>query len=267
MEFIIHVEQFEKMIDNKIIGKPKLVNTKLNFRGKNNILVCDNNIELNNVVLDFNGNNSIVYLGSDLTNNFKLLIYNNSTVYMGRDIKFGDSVNLKALESQNIIIGDTCIIGDNVNIVTSEGYSIHDTISKKRINSSNSVYIGDHVFLGDNSYISHSVNIGSGAIVSSMSFIPPGFKLHSNTLYSGNPVKTVRKNVFFTNDYLGPYSIKESYDSNEYISDVFIYNFVNGETLSMNELEQVLLKLDVESRLDFIQKLFVRNKRKNRFHI
>ena len=31
MEFIIHVEQFEKMIDNKIIGIPKLVNTKINF--------------------------------------------------------------------------------------------------------------------------------------------------------------------------------------------------------------------------------------------
>jgi acetyltransferase-like isoleucine patch superfamily enzyme len=267
MEFIIHVEQFEKMIDNKIIGKPKLVNTKLNFRGKNNILVCDNNVELNNVVLDFNGNNSIVYLGSDLSNDFKLLIYNNSTVYMGKDIKFGVSVNLKALESHNIIIGDNCVIGDNVNIVTSEGYSIHDTNSKKRINFSNSVYIGDHVFLGDYAYVSNGVNIGSGAIVSNMSFIPPGFKLHSNTISSGNPIKTLRENVFFTNDYLGPYSIKESYDSREYISDVFIFNFANGETLSPKELEKVLLKLDVESRLDFIQKLFVRNKRKNRFFI
>ncbi len=265
MEFIIHVEQFEKMIDNKIIGIPKLVNTKINFRGKNNILVCDNNVELNNVVLDFNGNNSIVYLGSNLTNNFKLLIYNNSTVYMGRDIKLGDSVNLKVLESHNLIIGDDCVIGDNVTIVTSEGYSIHDATSKKRINFSNSVYIGDHVFLGDHSYVSQGVNIGSGAIVSNMSFIPPNFKLHSNTISSGNPIKTLKQNVFFTNDYLGPYSIKDSLDSKEYISDVFIFNFVNGETLSMNELEKVLLKLDVESRLDFIQKLFVRNKRKNRF--
>ena len=47
----------------------------------------------------------------------------------------------------------------------------------------------------------------------------------------------------------------------------FIYDFVSNETLSMENIDKILKSLPVEDRLEFIQKLFVRNKRKNRFSI
>ena len=72
MEYIINTTQFEQMKDNKIIGMPKLKDCELTFHGKNNILVCDNNIELEGATLDFNGNNSLVYLGSNVKKGFKL---------------------------------------------------------------------------------------------------------------------------------------------------------------------------------------------------
>ena len=48
---------------------------------------------------------------------------------------------------------------------------------------------------------------------------------------------------------------------------MFIYNVVNQETLSVNQIDKILSEMNVESRLEFIQKLFIRNKRKNRFSI
>ena len=267
MEFIKNTAQFEKMIDNKIIGMPELINTQINFRGKNNILFCDNNIKLENVILDFNGNNSIIYLSSNLGNDFKVEIYNNSFLFLGRDCKLGFSVKITVYESQNVFIGDDCIIGDNTCISTSNSYPIYDGITKKRINYSESVFIGDHVFLGNSSYISRGVYIGSGAIVRDCTFLEAYSKIPSNSLLSGNPAVIIQENVFFTDEFLGPYLNEDSLNSSDYRSDVFIYNFVNQETLNINYIDDILKDLTVEEKLEFIQKLFVRNKRKNRFAI
>lgn len=267
MEFIKYTSQFEKMIDNKIIGMPELINAEINFRGKNNILFCDNNIKLENVILDFNGNNSIVYLSSDLVNNFKVEIYNNSFLFLGKDIKLGSSIKISVHECQNVFIGDDCIIGDNAYISTSNSFPIYDGNTKERINYSKSVFIGDHVFLGNSSYISRGVYIGSGAIVGDCAFIPSYSKIPSNSLLSGNPAVIIRENVFFTDEFLGPYLNEDSLNSKDYRSDVFIYRLVHKETLDLNYIDDILKDLNVEEKLEFIQKLFVRNKRRNRFAI
>ena len=60
---------------------------------------------------------------------------------------------------------------------------------------------------------------------------------------------------------------EDSVNTQEYKSDVFIYEFVNQETLNLKQIDKILKELDVNSRIEFIQKLFVRNKRKNRFTI
>ena len=267
MEHIVNVTQFEKMKDNKIIGMPKLVDSHLIFNGKNNILVCDNNIVLNKVSLEFNGNNSIVYLGSNLKRDFKLRIFSNSTLFMGRDISSGLSLTINVFENQNVIIGDDCFIGDYIYISNADNYPIYTCDTKERINYSNSIYIGDHVYLGHKSYVSKGVKIGSGTIIDNASFIPSHAKIPSNTYLSGNPAKIIQNNVFFTKDFLGKYTTGDSVNSKNYKSDVFIYNVVNQETLSITQVDKILSDMNVESRLEFIQKLFIRNKRKNRFSI
>lgn len=267
MEYIINVTQFEQMKDNKIIGRPKLTDSVIIFNGKNNILVCDNNIELTKISLEFNGNNSIVYLGSDLRRDFKLRIFSNSTAYLGRDVNIGLSLGINVFENQNVIIGDDCFIGDHVYISNSDYYPIYTCDTKERINYSNSIFIGDHVYLGHKAFISKGVKIGSGTIVDNASFIPPNAKIPSNLYLSGNPAKIIKKNVFFTKDFLGKLTQEDTLNSKNYKSDVFIYNTDSQETISMDQIDKILKDLDVELRLEFIQKLFIRNKRKNRFCI
>lgn len=267
MEYIVNVTQFDQMKDNKIIGRPKLTDSVIVFHGKNNILVCDNNIELNNASLEFNGNNSVVYLGSHLRRGFKLRIFNNSTAFLGRDIDMGLSVGINVFENQNVIIGEDCFIGDYVFISNSDNYPIYTCDTKERINYSNSVYIGDHVYLGHKTYVSKGVKIGSGTIVDNSSLIPSNAKIPSNVYLSGNPAKLTKNGVFFTKDFLGKLTAEDSLNSKDYKSDVFIYNVVNQETLSIDKIDKILKDLDVESRLEFIRKLFIGNKRKNRFSI
>lgn len=266
METITNENQVGDLVDNKVIGSFKLTNSKINFVGRNNILVCDN-VNFLNAGLTFQGDNSLVYLRSDLGDSFRLLIYNNSSFYVGKNSLFGAGVNINVNESQNVIIGDDCIIGNQVRIFSSDYCSIFDCETKIRKNFSRSVYIGDHVWLGRFSYISRGVKIGSGAIIGDESFILPNSKVPSNTLSYGNPSRIVDKDVFFRKDFVASFRPDETLQSKDYKSDVFIFKFVEKKTLNINAIDKILSDLDVAERVEFIKKLFVKNKHNDRFYI
>lgn len=267
MEIIKNKDDIEKLSENQFIGNPKLNNTRIIFNGKNNLFVCDNNIQINNAILTFNGDNSIVYICSNLNNNFNLDIHHNSTVFIGKDVLMGHSIVFNVQENQNLIIGDDCMIGNHVNIYTSDYYPIYNTHDKKRINYSDSVYIGDHVWIGRFTYISKGNKIGSGSILGDKTVLPSYQKIKSNMFLSGNPPKIVKTDVFFIKDFLGNNKPDDTLNSQSYISDVFIYSVKNNETLDLNKIDKIIKELSVEDRLEFIQKLFIRNKRLNRFTI
>lgn len=267
MESVKNVKDAENLTENKIIGNFKLNNSKITFHGKNNVLVFDDNINIDNSNFSFNGDNSLVYIRSNLKNNFILDIFHNSTVFLGKDISLGNSIVFNVQEGQNLIIGDDCDIGHKTIIYASDHYPIYSIKDKKRINFSTSVFIGDHVWIGRFVLISKGNQIGSGSILTDETFLPANRKIESNTLVSGNPGKVIKKDVFFTKDFVGNNKPEDTLNSQNYISDVFIYRFTNQETLDLNKIDSILKKLPIDQRLEFIQKLFIRNKRINRFAI
>ena len=51
--------------NNRILGSnPNIINSKIVFKGSNNILFCEDNVTLKNSNLKFSGSDSIVYLSS-----------------------------------------------------------------------------------------------------------------------------------------------------------------------------------------------------------
>ncbi|MFM5882146.1 LbetaH domain-containing protein [Methanobrevibacter gottschalkii] len=268
MEYVKNINEIKNLKNNKIEGKPNLVNSTISFKGNNNILICEPNVKIVNSNLSFMGNNSIIYL-SDSKSDYvvTLVLYNDSTMYFGKNNVMYSPFNVVCQEAQNFIMGDECIIFSGVNIRTSDAHPIYDGNSKKRINFSQSVFIGDHVWIGQLTYISRGVKIGSGSIIGNTSFLPPLFEVSSNCYGFGNPFKIVNKNVFFTKDFVGNFKSDDTLNFSSYKSDVFLYNFVNKETLNLNEIDRIIKSLIVEERLHFIKELFVKNKRKNRFTI
>lgn len=268
MEVVKTLADIKLLNDNQIIGNPILNNTTITFRGKNNILFCENDVNLISSSLSFEGDNSLIYLSSSKFSYPLILVVNSdSTVFFGKDNSIFSPFNAGVQESQNLIIGDDGLIFSGVNIRTSDAHAIYNANSKDRINFSESVFIGDHVWLGHLAYISRGVHIGSGAIIGNKSFLSPNCKVSSNTYMLGNPAKVFEDNVFFTKDFVGRYKSDETLNFSSYKSNVYIYEFINKETLSFESIDKILKKLTVNDRLEFINKLFVRNKRKNRFSI
>lgn len=269
METVKSPGDIENLEKNRVDGNPEMHNSQITFNGANNVLYCEGNVKLNNAKFTFKGNNSIVYLSSAMNSqySFNLVIYNDSTFFIGREGNMSSPININIQENQNVIIGSEVTISSGVNIRTADIYPIYDNETKQRVNFAKSVYIGDHVWIGHLAYISRGAQIGSGAILENDSFVPHNARIPSNSIAVGNPVQIERTGVFYTNDFLAYNRPEASMETKDYKSDVYIYEFVNQETLGMDKIDQILKSLDVDSRLEFIQKLFVRNKRTNRFTI
>lgn len=268
MESVKSLVDINNLKENKIEGQPKLTNSTIIFKGKNNILYCENDVNIISSTISFEGDNSLIYLSSTKYNYpVVLVVYSDSTVFIGKDNSIFSPLNISVQEAQNLVIGDDCIISSGVNIRTSDAHPIYNCNTKKRINFSESIFIGDHVWLGHLAYISRGAHIGSGSIVSNDSFLPPLTEVPSNSYMIGNPARIIETDVFFTKDYAGRYRNDEILDSVDYKSNVYIYEYVEHETLSLHNIDNILKDLSVNERLEFIIKLFVKNKRKNRFVI
>lgn len=268
METIKNTEDIKNLVENKIIGEIELENSEIKFYGSNNILFCDSGIKIKKSHINFLGNNTIIYL-SYTEKDYVLEIYarHNSTVFIGKNNEIGVPLNINVQEAQNVIIGEDNVIGNDVFLRTIDTYPIYDANTGERINHSESIFIGDHVWIDHFNYISRGAKIGSGAIVGIHSFIPPMAVVKSNTYVIGNPARAIDVDVFFTKNFVGLFKEEDTVNNSIYESDVFIYDYVSNETLSMVNIDNILKDLPVDDRLEFVQKLFVRNKRKNRFAI
>ena len=268
MEVVNKENDIKSLQHNKINGNPQINNSKINFHGKGNVLYCENNVNIVGSTIIFKGDNSLIYLSSTNSDyNMYVQTSHNSLLYIGKDNNIVPRININAQEHKNVIIGDEGSISSNVAIRTTDAHSIYDINTKKRINHSGSVYIGDHVFLGHNAYVEKGVSIGSGAIIENNAHVNSNVKLKSNMLFGGNPIKILQKEVFFTKDYPANYDVEDTQNSNDYISNVFIYENTPGESLDLNKIDSMLCNFSVNEKIDFIHKLFIQNKKHNRFSI
>ncbi|MCC7553359.1 MAG: acetyltransferase [Methanobacteriaceae archaeon] len=269
MESVRNKDQINDLKYNKISGSPEFIDSSIIFKGKNNIFACESNVKLLNCSIRFEGNNSVVYLSNSSNSNYplNLQIYNDSLVFFGRDTSITPMLNVNVQEHQNLIIGDDCLIGSNSNIRTSDAHPIYSAKSKKRINLSKSVFIGDHVWLGHLSYISRGVKIGSGAIIDNNCYMAPNFIGKSNSFSSGNPASLIKEDVFFVKEYLGNFKEEETIGIDEYLSRIYLFEFNKTESISLDAIDKILKELDPEGKVDFIKKLFIEKKKKNRFSI
>lgn len=268
MESVHSEDEFQSLKNNRVIGNPKLINSTVNFTGVGNVLYCENNVHIMNSYINFGGNNCLIYLSSsNSAYPLNLQVFHDSVVYIGKNNNMAAPININIQEHQNLIIGDDGIIGSGTNIRTSDASPIFDIETKRRINHSRSVYIGDHVWLGHLSYISRGVEIGSGSILSNNSHVEANEILGSNKVYSGNPSREVKDDVFFTNTYVGAFTKEDSSTVEDYTSRIYSYSYKPGESLSSEKLDEIFDRLSVEDKIEFIQKLFVQNKKHDRFSI
>lgn len=257
-------------MNNKIYGDVELINASIDFNGDNNIFYCEEKLRLENCKVRFTASNSLIYIDSNSSLSFNMWLGNDSVIYIGKNCYMNGKSHLYATERKNILIGNQLLLSFENYFRTADPHIIYDTDTKKRLNTSKSILIGDHVWIGQQSLILKGTEIGSGAIVGGHSVVS-NKKIASNSLYVGNPVRKIKHNVFYgypssTHDFDEEMELNSTFykeiDPNQFVYDK------GDDTVDFKQLDCALSKIKTSSeKIKYIQDHMVKNQNKNRFFI
>lgn len=258
-------EELLNLKDNKFLGEvPKFTNSQININGKNNILFCEENVSLWNSRIDFNGDNSILYLSSNTFDYaLNISINGNNVCFIGKNNFFNGITTIVLSESQNVIIGEDCLFSYGISVRVADVHLIYHTKTKERLNFSKSIYIGDHVWLGQSAMILKGTHIGSGSIIGANSVLSNKI-VPSNTTFAGSPARLTKKDTFWVGYSVHPWDELTTLKYSKYESENFVYA-VDSTTFDLEDIEFDLNAFhDVKDILSYIESNFL-EAGKNRF--
>ena len=242
----------------------KQVNLKLDFKGKNNIVFFAGGSS--NVNIIFPGNNGLVFVGKGIWfGSGSIRVPNSGMCFMDDTSSFGGT-HFRVLEAKNIIVGRRILVSWNTWLSTCDHHLIMDSQTNDRINFSKSIYIGDHVWCGQDTAISKGSFVASGAVIGAKSLAT---KLYfSNTVNAGNPAKELKNNIFWLEDSpnANQWTKEQTLKYSNIPNNDFKYTYNQNEFLSPKAIEEKLDSLNtVQEKLEFIYDAIYCNKNKNRF--
>lgn len=151
----------------------------------------------NNLIVHFKGSGNQLVVGRHcrLAGRFvfdgddqKIIIESNTSF---------EGVHLLASEGANIKIGADCMFSYGIEIRNSDSHGIYDMTTRRRINFSEDIEIGNHVWLGMGVSVLPGVAIADGCIVGMKSVVTKDLR-QKNAVYAGIPARKIRENVVWS---------------------------------------------------------------------
>ena len=265
----VKIDSFSEMPDlgsNQIIGNNiSLKNSSISFRGEDNILFLEDGANLNEVSINFSGNNSLVYIRrTSHACPYNVNIYNNSVFYMGKDNYINSrKVNFQLSEERNIIIGDDNMFSYGVAVRIADPHLIYSTIDHKRVNPTKSVYIGDHVWIGQDVKIFKGSIIGSGSIIAGEGVVTKN--VPSNTIFGGNSGRILKKDIFWEGPAVHAWTAKDTEQWHVREHDDFTFTNDGQDVSIQNDIENQLNGMVYAvDKLEYLKNI---SEEKNRFFV
>ena len=107
--------------------------------------------------------------------NAHLVIENDKgSIVLKRHVTISGQTEIAVIEGIKVTIGEDCLFSAQINIRTGDSHSILDQETGKRINPSQDVTIGDHVWVGNDVKILKGVKIGEHSIVGTGAILSRG---------------------------------------------------------------------------------------------
>lgn len=152
----------------------RVQNCEIRIKGKNNRIIIDDNVVFKS--------GKIYLIGGE---NQEINIGKNTTV---------EGAYLLTDENASIYIADDCMLATDIIIRTGDKHSIIDKSSGRRLNYSEDIVIGKHVWLGRSVHVLKGSTLPANTIVGARSLVNKKF-IEENTVIAGSPAKVVKHDI------------------------------------------------------------------------
>lgn len=115
----------------------------------------------------------------------------NNIIEIANHSAINATVHFAAIEGTEILVGTECLFSGNIDIRTGDSHTIMDLGTKKRINPSESVSIGNHVWVGTGVTMLKGSIIPDNCIVGARSLVTKRYET-TNCVIAGSPAKEVK---------------------------------------------------------------------------
>ena len=132
-----------------------------------------------------------------------------SSVEIGNNTTSTNPVYVTVAEGTKLVVGDDCMFATNNQIRTDDAHAIYDINTGRRINPSQDIVLGDHVWVGYGAVLFGGTTIGSGSVVGAFSVVNKAFS--NNCIIAGTPAKVIKENVFWKR----PLLLNKPHEENE----------------------------------------------------
>lgn len=193
------------------------------IRGDNNRIHIASSIRRSVISLCVSGSNNEVSIGRMIEVNALQIAIGSHVLAHRAALSIGDSFSigpnsqfLLYTSGNRLVIGRDCMFSKNVTVRCGESpHLIFDKNTGEFLDVSDGVVIGDHVWVGENTYLTKSAQIADECIVGACAVVTKKFTT-PHVAVAGNPAKVVRENVQWLRnwgDLKHHPKLKESHDA------------------------------------------------------
>ena len=102
--------------------------------------------------------------------------------------------SIASCEGKSITIGRDCMLSHDIDIRNTDSHSILNN-KGERINPSEDIWIGNHVWIGMRCIILKGSNVPSESVVAAQSMVTKSLKAPEHSLIGGIPAKTIKSDI------------------------------------------------------------------------
>lgn len=184
------------------------------------------------------------------------------------DMRFNGCNNVLFCDNQ------VTLVDSKLEFEGNDAHLIYCCNDGKRINQSESVFIGDHVWIGQQVTILKGTKIDSGCIVGANSLLPSK-KVSHNCMWGGNPARQLKSDVFWDKTLTYGFDEKMTRLSENYskfldenredcCKDYWIYQYNEEQEIKWEKFDRILSRGSVMEKCSILYELN-QKRAKNRF--
>lgn len=174
------------------------------FTGSNNRLVVAPGVRIKRLAALFDCSNALIQIGTHTTRLAPLQLFlrvgQDSQIVIGDDLSTTNLCVISAAEGSAVSIGNDVMIATDNEIRADDSHPIFDIHTGQRINPSESVSIGNHVWLARRAVVLAGATIGDGTVIGHGSLVKG--VIPNNCIAAGSPARVIRRDVAWERPHL-----------------------------------------------------------------